>query len=139
MRRYFASAVAIEVVSAYALATSCIASELGADFIASRSISERITIALSWGTTPPSKINQFLHPDIEAICMRALDKDLGTRYATVEGMLADMQRHRRGKKVERKSSRGVGRWLEKNKVPFLVGAGVASAGWALIVAYLLIT
>ena len=89
--------------------------------------------------TPPSKINQFLHPDIEAICMRALDKDLGTRYATVEGMLADMQRHRRGKKVERKSSRGVGRWLEKNKVPFLVGAGVASAGWALIVAYLLIT
>jgi serine/threonine-protein kinase len=87
--------------------------------------------------TPPKKINNFVHDDIQNICLKALEKDTSVRYKSAEEMLADMRRHRRGKGVKGASSfRGVSRWLQQNKQPFLAGAGVASAIWAAVLAYL---
>jgi beta-lactam-binding protein with PASTA domain/tRNA A-37 threonylcarbamoyl transferase component Bud32 len=49
--------------------------------------------------TPPSQIRPDLPPDLEAIILKALSKDVQTRYQSAEEMRADLIRFGRGQRV----------------------------------------
>ncbi|MBI4616487.1 MAG: protein kinase [Planctomycetes bacterium] len=48
---------------------------------------------------PPRRIRPDLAPDVEAICLHALEKDPASRYPTAGAMAEDIERARRGERV----------------------------------------
>jgi hypothetical protein len=81
--------------------------------------------------TPPVQINTFLHPDVNAICMRALEKEPQARYPTAKELGDDLARYLAGKGVTREPALGRAmRWLGRHKAGFAIGLGLASAAWA---------
>ncbi len=49
---------------------------------------------------PPSSLDEDLTPELDAIVMKALAKDLGARYASAAAMKADIDRYLAGKPVQ---------------------------------------
>jgi eukaryotic-like serine/threonine-protein kinase len=56
--------------------------------------------------TTPTRLAQALHGDLARICTRALEKQPARRYATVQALADDVQRHLRHEPV----AAGTGRW-----------------------------
>ncbi len=63
-------------------------------------------------TRVTGKLSRQLSGDIDTVLAKALRKDAGQRYASVESMVADIQRHLAGEPV---LARPVGRWVRSVK------------------------
>ncbi|MDQ7780615.1 MAG: serine/threonine-protein kinase, partial [Planctomycetota bacterium] len=66
----------------------------------------------------PTEFNPALHPDVEAICLKALEKDPARRYPTMADFAADLDRFLGGEKTVARPLSVVGRvWrvAERNK------------------------
>jgi serine/threonine protein kinase len=79
----------------------------------------------------PSKLKKTIHPDLDAICLRALEKEADRRYANAGELLADLRRHRKGLGVGGATGvqGAVGdarRWATRNRAG-LIGGLAASA------------
>jgi len=84
----------------------------------------------------PKKVNSVIHEDVEAICLRALEKDPERRYQGAGELLRDLVHHRRGKGVQQERLGGARRWIDRHKKGFLAGLLVASAVWIAVGAVL---
>ena len=85
------------------------------------------------------QVNSHIHPDIEAICAKAMEKDAKRRYENAGELLEDLQQHRKGKGVSREGAFGLAnRWLAKHATGFVTGVLVASAVWGVVLAFLLL-
>ncbi len=76
----------------------------------------------------PSRLAPELHTDLDAICMRALEKRPERRYATCQALVADLTRHRQGERVAQRSL--LETWLprlERHRQGLLLGALFATA------------
>ena len=72
---------------------------------------------------PPSQLSAGCSPDLEAICLKCLQKDPEDRYATARELAEDLDRFARGESVTARRSRidrRVWRWLRK--VPLIAAA-----------------
>jgi serine/threonine protein kinase len=49
--------------------------------------------------TPPAKLNPRTPPDLQAVCLKALDPDKRRRYETAREFALDLRRHLDGKPV----------------------------------------
>jgi serine/threonine protein kinase len=78
----------------------------------------------------PSRLIAGLRGDLDCIVMKALEKDRQRRYATVNGLAIDVQRHLRNEPVmARPPSRlySLGKLVRRNRVSFAAGMAVAAA------------
>jgi predicted Ser/Thr protein kinase len=67
---------------------------------------ETIKMVVSHPLTPPSKINPDVPRDLEAVILKAMEKDKGRRYPTASAFARDLERCMTGEKVTvRRSSR----------------------------------
>jgi tetratricopeptide (TPR) repeat protein/tRNA A-37 threonylcarbamoyl transferase component Bud32 len=79
---------------------------------------------------PPRRINEKIPRDLETVCLKALQKAPGSRYATARDMADDLRRFLKGEPVR---ARPVGRvekswrWCRRNRGPVLAAAAVAAA------------
>lgn len=91
----------------------------------------------------PRKINNRLPRDLEAVCEKALSKEMSTRYATAHELAEDLNRWREGKPVvARRITRWqrVLRWSRRNPLPagaisfaacsLMVGFSIAFWQWS---------
>jgi predicted Ser/Thr protein kinase len=79
----------------------------------------------------PSMIVDGLDPAVDAVCLRALEKDLSRRYPDVDALRRDANRLRKGRGVRGASelsqaADALRRWFEKQKEGLLIGIFVAS-------------
>ncbi|MFO0798260.1 MAG: serine/threonine-protein kinase [Gemmataceae bacterium] len=49
--------------------------------------------------TPPRELNPAVDRDLEAVCLKCLEKDAGDRYAGADELAADLERYARGEPV----------------------------------------
>ena len=47
----------------------------------------------------PREINPRIHPDLQTICLKAIEKDRARRYPSAEGLAADLRRHLDGEPI----------------------------------------
>jgi serine/threonine-protein kinase len=78
----------------------------------------------------PSKVKKSVHPDLDAMCLKALEKDPERRYPDAAALHEDLVRHRKGQGVA--GARGAQgamaearRWAKRNRAG-LIGGLVAS-------------
>ncbi|MCO5165724.1 MAG: serine/threonine protein kinase [Planctomycetes bacterium] len=88
----------------------------------------------------PSKVKKAVHPDLDAICLKALEKDPERRYADAGALLEDLRRHKKGLgAAAAKEVHGLGaevrRWAARNRAG-LIGGLVASV--VLVPAFLVV-
>ncbi len=82
---------------------------------------------------PPSRLNQAVPRDLEVICLKAMAKEPGRRYATVQELALDLRRWLRGEPIRaRPAGRGerCWRWCKRNPAV----AGLTAAVAALLLA-----
>jgi eukaryotic-like serine/threonine-protein kinase len=78
-------------------------------------------------STAPRKLAKALAGDLDTILLKALKKQPGDRYATVDALTLDLQRHLQGEAVEARPDGAMyrlGKFAARNKV-LLSAAGVA--------------
>ncbi len=81
--------------------------------------------------TPPRRIRADVPRDLEAICLKCLEKEPGQRYATAASLYADLGRHVEGHPVE---ARPIGRrerlrrWCLRNPALAAVSAAALTLG-----------
>jgi hypothetical protein len=66
----------------------------------------------------PSHLRRDLHPDLEAVCLHALNKDPSRRYSTAEGFAQDLQAWLRGDAVQARPTTWADRtwrWAQRNQ------------------------
>ena len=97
--------------------------------------------AVLHGEAPPASrrvreraVQRALHGDVDAILAKALQRDLGQRYATVEAMAEDIARHLAGEPVRARPATAwyrVGRFVARSRAGLALGAvGAASVAAA---------
>jgi Protein kinase domain len=77
---------------------------------------------------PPSELSPQVPPDLEAICLRCLEKEPGQRYPSVEALIADLEAFLGGGRVAAGGRPGGGR-VALAALALLAAAG-AGAWWA---------
>ncbi|MEO1528235.1 MAG: protein kinase [Planctomycetota bacterium] len=85
--------------------------------------------------TPPRLIDKKISWELEAICLRAMEKDVGTRYESAKQMADDLENYLQGRPIVAKRLgpvRRSARWLKRNKT-------VAASFLAMSTALLLVT
>ncbi|MFN8824314.1 MAG: protein kinase domain-containing protein [Planctomycetota bacterium] len=80
--------------------------------------------------TPPQKQNPQVHPDLEAVCLLAMDPDQGRRYADAGNFADDLQAFREQRSVR---ARAPSRWLKLRRWMRRHPARAAAAAVALFV------
>ncbi|MGE0708587.1 MAG: serine/threonine-protein kinase [Planctomycetota bacterium] len=84
---------------------------------------------------PPSKLKPDLHPDIDAMVVKALDKDPDHRYPDAQALYADLVKHRKGLGVEKASKlRELQKFAEKNKTALIAVASTAAVMSVVLIA-----
>ncbi|NOX57238.1 MAG: protein kinase [Planctomycetes bacterium] len=86
--------------------------------------------------TPPRKIDKRIPLDLETICLKAMEKELKSRYATAGDMAIDLRRFAEGRPIRSRRIGPIGRsvkWAKRNKaassamlatcITLLMGAG----------------
>lgn len=76
----------------------------------------------------PSSLRSSLHPDLDAILLKALDKSAELRYATAGALAEDLRRFQADEPILARPSpvaRRIARWVRRNRAVALVG-GVAA-------------
>jgi serine/threonine-protein kinase len=74
---------------------------------------------------PPSKTNPRMDRELEAVCLKCLNKDAGRRYASAEALAEDLERWLRGEPVVARPAgwaERLGRWMRRHHLA--VGAVV---------------
>jgi predicted Ser/Thr protein kinase len=76
----------------------------------------------------PSKLNPKLSADLDAICLKAMEKAPARRYPSVGALLQQVDAHRAGHRVrgENQLVGGLRRFWERNHKGIMAGVGVAS-------------
>ncbi len=87
----------------------------------------------------PGRVAAGVHPDLDALCMRALEKDPAARYPDAGALLADLARHRAGSGVAGASGLGrttadLRRFARRHKAPILAAAVTATVCLGLVAA-----
>ncbi len=80
--------------------------------------------------TPPSRLNPAVHRDIEAICLKALEKDPARRYPDMGAMTADLGRYLDGEPIQARPVSWMGRvWrkAKRNRTVAMLAVGLATA------------
>jgi mono/diheme cytochrome c family protein len=104
------------------------------------SVLETLQQVLTDEPVPPRRVNAKLPPDLEAICLKCLEKAPAHRYASAEALADDLSRHRAGAPVAARrvsATRRAARWLHRHRVwvpaALLVfalgGTAAAAARW----------
>ncbi len=73
----------------------------------------------------PTAIVKQIPPALEAVCLKALQKDVTKRYATAKELATDLGRFLRGEPVTAKAPspfEALGRKVKRNRIPLIVGA-----------------
>lgn len=84
---------------------------------------------------PPRKLNREVSPDLEAICLKALNKEPSARYRSAIDLAEDLQRMRDGKPVRARRITRVQRlhrWTKSNPLP---AGAISFAAICLIVGF----
>jgi hypothetical protein len=93
--------------------------------------------------TDPTRFRRMLQGDLDAIVMKAMEPDRQQRYATANGLAADLSRHLGHEPVTARRA-GTGyllyKWVRRNKVAFAAGTvvtlalivGLGTSTWLLI-------
>ena len=92
-------------------------------------VMETLVLVLERDPTPPRRLKPGVPPDLEAICLKCLEKDPADRYPSAEALAEDLERSLRGEDVEAMQA---GPWLrlrrwtrrEPQLVARLIGLGV---------------
>jgi tetratricopeptide (TPR) repeat protein/predicted Ser/Thr protein kinase len=66
---------------------------------------------------PPRQLQLKIPPDLQTICLKALDKERGRRYPTALELADDLQRWHRGEPIRARSAgpiKRLGRWSRRN-------------------------
>jgi len=100
-----------------------------------RGRSQAETLMLLTGTqaTPPSQRAPDVPLELDAICMKALEKERARRYATAEELANDLGRYLKGREITAKRVTGwtrLARWLAERRIAVGVAAVVAVAALA---------
>jgi len=91
---------------------------------------EELAAAAQQRSTDPHKMCMDLQRDLDWIVMRALEKDRTRRYATANGLAADVQRYLESEPVSARPPTRLYRFqklVRRNKVVFAAGTAVALA------------
>ncbi len=100
---------------------------------------EIVSKALARDPEPPRKRNPRVSLDLETICLRALAKEPGRRYATAAEFAADLRRTMAGEAIEaRRASlwERSARWVRRRRVPTVLAAvAFVAAGVALALGF----
>lgn len=86
---------------------------------------------------PPRQLNSNIPRDLETICLKCLEKDIGRRYGGAQELAEELDRFRRGLPIlARPLGRAVRlwRWYRRYPVPATLGAGLVLALLAGLVA-----
>jgi tetratricopeptide (TPR) repeat protein len=106
--------------------------------LAGRSLTEIARIVLEHEPTPPQRLVRDLPADLAWVMLRALEKDVARRYATVDAFGADVERFLANQPVHARAA-GAGyrlrKWLRRHRVAAAIGvavvAGLAFGGYGL--------
>ncbi len=105
---------------------------------AGRSFAEIARLVLESEPVPPRSVRRDLPLDLEHIVLHALEKDVRRRYATVDALVDDLQRHRDHLPVKaRPASAGdrLRKFVRRHRVAVAIavalGAGSAAGGYGL--------
>jgi predicted Ser/Thr protein kinase len=87
---------------------------------------------------PPRRVNPRVPVDLETICLRAMEKEAGRRYASAGLMAQDLRRFAEGRRIAaRRTGRltKAGRWMRRHRmlttaVTAAVLVGFLAFGWA---------
>ncbi|MGE0712634.1 MAG: serine/threonine-protein kinase [Planctomycetota bacterium] len=85
----------------------------------------------------PSSVNPKLRPALDAICLKAMEKDAARRYQSTDELRREVAKYRRGDRVRDASDTAqlkatVRRYVDRHKVPLLIGFAVGFAiAWAI--------
>ncbi|GEM_PF-1476964 len=80
---------------------------------------------------PPRKVNPKIQPDIETICLKAMEKDVDRRYAGAAELAADIGRYLDGEPISARPTSWIGRHVHRaRRSP---RALIAAAGAVLVV------
>ncbi|MBL4848796.1 MAG: serine/threonine protein kinase, partial [Planctomycetes bacterium] len=103
----------------YGLGATLYAALTGEPPISGGSLAELLVATIETRPPLPSKRVPGVDPDLEAICMRCLEKDPGDRYPSASALATDLERYLRGEALADAAPRGSGPPLG-----LLVGLGV---------------
>ena len=122
----------------YALGTILYELLTGRTPFASSSLSDLIGQVVSTPPTPPRQLRRQIPKDLEAICLRCLEKDPRRRYRTAQALADDARRFLQGEPVRARPASPPARlwhWCLRNPIPaslLLTVTVVATVGqWSL--------
>jgi hypothetical protein len=80
---------------------------------------------------PVRSVNAAIHPDLETVCLKAIDRDRGRRYASAEPMADDLRRFLDGEPILARPVGPLGRLVRKiRRRPLLALAAVLALACA---------
>jgi tetratricopeptide (TPR) repeat protein/tRNA A-37 threonylcarbamoyl transferase component Bud32 len=77
---------------------------------------------------PPRRLQPKLSRDLEAICLKCLEKEPARRYRSAEALADDLERWRRGEPIAARpvsAASRAGRWCRRNPMPATLGGAAA--------------
>ncbi len=86
---------------------------------------------------PPRAVDATVHPDLETIVLRCLDKEPARRYPDAGAVAAELHRFRRGEAIEARPptrKERLARWARRHRALAATAGGLGSAVVALLVA-----
>ena len=97
-----------------------------------RGLGQKLALVAKERQTEPSLLAKLVRGDLDWITMRALEKDRGRRYDTVNGLAHDVQRHLSGEPVSAcppSTAYRAAKFMRKHRAP-LAGAAIVVLGLA---------
>jgi tRNA A-37 threonylcarbamoyl transferase component Bud32 len=94
---------------------------------------------------PPRKLNNHIPRDLEAVCLKAMNKEPGQRYATARALAEDLRRYLGGEPVQARRTGLVGRlgrWMRRPQrvrdagVIMMVQASILALGSTVVVVFM---
>ncbi|MBI3271148.1 MAG: serine/threonine protein kinase [Planctomycetes bacterium] len=83
----------------------------------------------------PRQRDRSIHPGLEAICMKALEKEPGRRYASFAEMAEDLGRVQQGKQLRAKPVTRITLYTRRLRAKRRLAAGMAAGGVLVLAAY----
>ncbi len=88
----------------------------------------------------PREINPNIHPDLQTICLKAIEKDPARRYASAEDLAEDLRRYLDSEPIVARRTGPVGRIAHRvARNPAIMAATILSVLLAITVAYVFVS
>jgi WD40 repeat protein/tRNA A-37 threonylcarbamoyl transferase component Bud32 len=113
--------------------------------LAGRTVLQTLALVRERDPEPPSRFNPRVDRDLEAVCIKCLEKEPARRYGSAEALAEDLERWQRGEPISARPPGRLGRawrWCRRNPalatmaavIALLVLFGISSlaAGFALV-------